>query len=210
MKKKTVGTVLKTIVIVVAVVLLIITGFLYFVDTPVVEEGQEPTVAQKIILLGKKYLGEILAIFGISAVALMGVLTKLIYNAVLRAGSQAQNTSADVASVNARLDRQEKIIEKLLNIIIANGQKQDLANTTLLTTFSLSELPVSLREQIHSAQTEYSRLQQVTTEARQIVGTVENTAENKSEPVTEEAESSNEQTVDETPETEQAKSPVFI
>ncbi len=73
--KKQVAATFRTILIVLAVVLLIITAVLYFVDTPVVEEGQEPTTAQKIILTGKKYLSEILLALGVSGVTLIAAFT---------------------------------------------------------------------------------------------------------------------------------------
>lgn len=156
--KHTVAKTFKTIFIVLAVILLVLTVFLYYIDAPVIEEGKDPTVAQKIILLGKKYLGEILAICGVSALGLIGVLVKLIYNAGKDTQIASQHTSADVSALSERLNASEALIAKLTLYIEQLSKKEDIANNTLLTTFSLSELPVSLRETIHAAITEYNGL----------------------------------------------------
>ena len=149
---------LRTILIVLAAVVLVITAVIYFIDAPVVEEGQEPTVPQQIILLGKKYLSEILLVSGVSGVGLLGILTKLIYNSAKRTLMQSQNTSADVQILleQRRQDRQE--IAELKMEVKRLSRKQDIANSALLDTFALSDMPVSVREKIHVAREEYNGL----------------------------------------------------
>lgn len=177
--KTTVAKTFRTIFIVLAVVLLIITAVLYFIDTPVVEEGQEPTTAQKVILLGKDYLSEILLACGASGIGLMGVLTKLIYNSANKTLTQSLSTSADILTLTNRLKDNEQTIAALTEIIGKMSKKQDIANNMLMTTFSLSELPASLREQIHNAQTEYNGLDKTVKIVEQIAETAKNADESE-------------------------------
>lgn len=148
---------LKIVLIVLAVVLLIITAVIYFIDTPVVEEGEEPTVAQKIILLGKEYLSEILLVLGVSGVGLLSALTQMIYNSAKRTLTQSASTSADVQNLGERILKAEATIGTLITIVNKLNKKQDIANNMLLTTFELSELPQNVRAQIHSAREEYNK-----------------------------------------------------
>lgn len=181
--KNSVAKTFKTIFIVLAVVVLIITAVLYFIDTPVVEEGQTPTVAQKTILLGKKYLGEILAACGVSALGLLSILVKLIYNSVKKSLVENEATSAAVSSLEQKYANSEKENIALRQVITTMGKKQDITSTLLMTIFSLSELPVSVREQIHSAQTEYNSLDGALQIAGQVVEVVKNAKESKEQPV---------------------------
>lgn len=153
--KTTVAKTFKTIFIVAAVLVLVAAAVLYFVDAPVVEEGETPTVAQKVILLGKKYLTELLATAGVSVVGVIGVLAKLIYNAVRQAVEKSTLTSAEVAEIkkeNAELKLQ---IADAVAAIVALAKKQDVANNAILTTFALSELPASVRLKIDEAKAAY-------------------------------------------------------
>lgn len=181
--KTTVAKTFKTIFIVLAVVLLIITAVLYFIDTPVVEEGQTPTVAQKIILLGKEYLAEILAVCGVSAMGLIAFLVKLIYNSTNKSLAENRAMSATVSNLEQKYANSEKENIALRQVITIMSKKQDVTSTLLMTIFSLSELPVSVREQIHSAQTEYNSLDAALQLAGQVVETVKNVEESKEQPV---------------------------
>lgn len=181
--KTMVAKTFRTIFIVLAVILLIITAVLYFIDAPVVEEGQEPTVAQKIILLGKEYLSEILLACGASGIGLMGVLTKLIYNSANKTLTQSLSTSADILNLTNRIKDNEHTIAALTDIIGKMSKKQDIANNVLLTTFSLSELPASLREQIHNALTEYNGLDKAISSVQQVIEAVNNSDESAKQDV---------------------------
>lgn len=153
--KTTVAKTFKTIFIVAAVLVLVAAAVLYFVDAPVVEEGETPTVAQKVILLGKQYLTELLAAAGVSVVGVIGVLAKLIYNAVRQAVEKSTLTSAEVAEIkkeNAELNLQ---IADAIAALAALAKKQDVANNAILTTFALSELPASVRLKIDEAKAAY-------------------------------------------------------
>ena len=153
--KTTVAKTFKTIFIVAAVLVLVAAAVLYFVDAPVVEEGETPTVAQKVILLGKQYLTELLAAAGVSVVGVIGVLAKLIYNAVRQTVEKSTLTSAEVAEIkkeNAELKLQ---IADAIAALAALAKKQDVANNAILTTFALSELPASVRLKIDEAKTAY-------------------------------------------------------
>lgn len=191
--KSAVGKTFKTIFIVLAAVLLIITAVLYFIDAPVVEEGQTPTVAQKIILLGKEYLGEILAACGVSAMGLLAVLVKLIYNSVKKSLLENQATSTLVSSLEQKYANSEKENVALRQAVTIMSKKQDITSTLLMTVFSLSELPVSVREQIHSAQTEYNALDAALQIAGQVVEAAKNTEENKEQPAKADETSKSEQ-----------------
>lgn len=153
--KTTVAKTFKTIFIVAAVLVLVAAAVLYFVDAPVVEEGETPTVAQKVILLGKQYLTELLAAAGVSVVGVIGVLAKLIYNAVRQTVEKSTLTSAEVAEIkkeNAELKLQ---IADAVAAIAALAKKQDVANNAILNTFALSELPASVRLKIDEAKAAY-------------------------------------------------------
>lgn len=209
--RKQVATTFRTILIVLAVVLLIITAVIYFIDTPVVEEGQEPTTAQKIILLGKKYLGEILLAFGVSGVALIGAFAKLIYNSAKRTAEESKTTSADMGILMKKNAEQEAKIAALEDLIKLLMKKQDITNNVLLNTFALSELPLSLREQIHNAQNAYSGLDKDFRSVERIADVLIKTAENKSQPPEpEDTERSKEENADVSKDAEEAKAPVYI
>lgn len=164
--------ILKAVLIAVAVVLLIITAVIYFIDAPVIEEGEEPTPAQKIILLGKEYLSEILLACGVSGIGLMGILTQFINNNANLTLLQSRATSADVKTLSKRLDNNERKLLELYQLVNGIGKKQDIANNVLMTTFELSELPSSLRERIYNSHDEYKKVDEV----KQIV---EQTAESE-------------------------------
>ena len=190
--KRGIAKTFKTIFIVLAVILLILTVFLYYVDSPVVEEGQEPTVAQKIILLGKQYLGEILAICGVSAVGLIGVLTKLILNSANKTLQQSEGTSAEVADLKSELAESRKENSQLRRELTLRDKKQDIANNLIMTIFSLSDLPAAVRERVYRAQTEYNALGGTTESVAPTVEPVKNVDESKVQP----AETSGEPTAE--------------
>lgn len=182
--KKQIGATFRIIFLVAAVVLLIITAVIYFIDTPVVEEGKEPTLPQKIILTGKKYLSEILMAVGVSGIGAIAAFTKSIYKAGRETKLAAQNTYTDVAKLEKKLDERDQKIIALENKITTFEKKQDILSNMLFVTFSLSEMPSSLRKEIHSYQTAYNALQEAKTEIVQIVEEVkeaESVAEEKSE-----------------------------
>lgn len=194
--KHAVAKTFRTIFIVLAVILLVLTVFLYYIDAPVIEEGQEPTVAQKVILLGKKYLGEILAICGVSALGLIGVLVKLIYNSANSTTIASQSTAKDVVMLHQRLSENEAQLSRITSILNGLCTKQDIANNTLLTTFSLSELPASLRTKISDAQTAYNELGKAKEIAEQVIEKTENTVQ--PEPSDAEVPETSEKPVEET------------
>lgn len=183
--KTTVAKTFKTIFIVAAVLVLVAAAVLYFVDAPVVAEGETPTVAQKVILLGKQYLTELLAAAGVSVVGVIGVLAKLIYNAVRQAVEKSTLTSAEVAEIkkeNAELKLQ---IADAVAALAALAKKQDVANNAILTTFALSELPASVRLKIDEAKAAYDAVGTTAepTEKAPAPDTAENTA-TEAEPAT--------------------------
>lgn len=153
--KTTVAKTFKTIFIVAAVLVLVAAAVLYFVDAPVVEEGETPTVAQKVILLGKKYLTELLAAAGVSVVGVIGVLAKLIYNAVRQTVEKSTLTSTEVAEIKKENAELKSQIADAVAAIVALAKKQDVANNAILTTFALSELPASVRLKIDEAKAAY-------------------------------------------------------
>lgn len=153
--KTTVVKTFKTIFIVAAVLVLVAAAVLYFVDAPVVEEGETPTVAQKVILLGKQYLTELLTAAGVSVVGVIGVLAKLIYNAVRQTVEKSTLTSAEVAEIKKENDELKLQIADAVAAIAALAKKQDVANNAILTTFALSELPASVRLKIDEAKAAY-------------------------------------------------------
>lgn len=207
--KTTVAKTFKTILIVLAVVLLIITAVLYFIDTPVVEEGQEPTLPQKLVLLGKEYLAEILLACGASGIGLLGVFAKLIYNSVTKSVTENKATSAYVLSLEKRLENNNNKIEEQNRTISVMSKKQDIANNLLMTIFSLSELPVSVREQIHKAQTEYNALDGSLETVGQVIKTVDNVEIVEEQPVTTDDTPHEEQEDVENVEAEKPAAPVF-
>lgn len=163
--KSSVAKLLRTIFIVAAALLLIATAVLYFVETPVVEEGVEPTTAQRILLLGKEYLSEILMASGVSVVGVIGVLTKLIYNSAKATFNNSALTSTEIAALR---QENESLRTSLAEQMVALGKlamKQDIANTALLNTFQLSEMPATVRQQIYEALNAYKALEGQTTAA---------------------------------------------
>ena len=168
---------LRTILIVVAVVLLIIAAVIYFVEAPVVPEGEEPTLAQKIILVGKERLEAVLLALGVSGITLIGVFAKLIYNSAKRTFEQGTVTATDIAELkaeNERLRTDNAAQNKQIAMLI---KKQDIVNNALLTTFSLSELPSNLREKLLSAQSEYNDVGAAVSMVQEVVEVVKNGAE---------------------------------
>ena len=181
------GKTLSAIVTVIAVLLLIIVAVLYFVDTPVVEEGQEPTLPQKLLIKGKEYLTEILAALGVSGVAVMTFLVNKIRSNSNNTLLQSQSTDAVVQGLQERVKKSEETIINLVELIVAIGQKQDIANNVLLTTFSLSDLPASLREKIANAQEQYNKLCEVKKAVEHIAEKSQNSSTAQEDAVVEEA-----------------------
>ena len=186
---------LRTILIVVAVVLLIIAAVIYLVETPVVPEGEEPTLAQKIILVGKERLEAVLLALGVSGITLIGVFAKLIYNSAKRTFEQGTVTATDVLELkaeNERLHADNAAQNKQIAILI---KKQDIVNNALLTIFSLSELPANLREKLLSAQSEYNGVGADINVVTEMAEAIQNGAEKAEQPATVHVEATK-QTVD--------------
>lgn len=163
--KTTVAKTFKTIFIVAAVLVLIAAAVLYFIDAPVVEEGETPTMAQKVILLGKQYLTELLAAAGVSVVGVIGILAKLIYNAVRQTVEKSTLTSAEVAEIKKENAELKSQIADAVAALAALAKKQDVANNAILTTFALSELPASVRLKIDEAKAAYDAVSGTATPA---------------------------------------------
>lgn len=208
--KSTIAKTFKTIFIVLAIVLLVITAVLYFIDTPVVEEGQEPTAAQKFVLLGKEYLSEILLACGASGIGLIGVFAKLIYNSVKNGLDGNAVMAAKIAQLEAKLEESEKTKVEQNQSITIMSKKQDIANNLLMTIFSLSELPVSLREQIYSAQTEYNGVGNVKDKIEPTVEIIKNADENRELPVKKDSETDKEKPVTTAEEADVPSAPVYM
>ena len=174
---KTFAKTMRTILIVLAVVMLAIALFFYYVATPVVEEGQEPTLPQKIILFGKEKLNEILTLTGASMVGLLAYFTKRIYDSVKKSVSQALNTDANMQNISTTINGQRDIIKQQGEMISILTQKLDILSNVLMTTFSLSELPSNLREMIYTGQDQYNKLGTGKKISEQVVEALQNAEE---------------------------------
>lgn len=172
---KTFAKTLRTVVTVVAILLLIIVAVLYFVDTPVVEEGQEPTLPQKVLLLGKQYLGEILGALGVSAVTVMTFLYYKIRSSSNSTLTQSQSTDRNVQGLVTKVNEQQTIIEKQGEEISTLTKKLDILSNVIMTVFSLSDMPTNVRGIVHTGQEDYKRVGAV----KQIVEQVAETLQNK-------------------------------
>ena len=196
---------LKTILIVLAAVLLIITAVLYFVDTPVVEEGQEPTLPQKVIILGKEYLAEILTALGVSGIGAMTWLYFRIRSSAQSTLTQSQSTGANVKGLVTKVDEQQEIIKQQDEKITVLTEKLDILSSVIMTVFSLSDMPTNVRGIVHAGQETYKSIGAVKKLVEQVSEPVQNAPAEPTQASEEETKSAPQETAEEKP-----SGPVFL
>ncbi|MCH5157526.1 MAG: hypothetical protein J1G02_06615 [Clostridiales bacterium] len=171
---KTFVKTLRTIFIVVAVMLLVIVAVLYYVDTPVVEEGQEPTLPQKIIIVGKEKLTEILAALGVTGIAAITFLVNKIKSSASSTLTESQSTGEGVRGLVTKVNEQQEIIKHQDEQISVLTDKLDILSNVIMTVFSLSDMPTNVRGIVHAGQEEYKGLGAVKTIVKQVAESVKN------------------------------------
>ncbi len=150
------------ILLVVLAIIAIIVGVIYFIDTPVVEEGQEPTVAQKIIIVAKEKLNLILSALGVSAVGVIAFCFRKVV-------TSSANTSAVGAATLKKMDefaedlktKNQQLEQKyceLLSALTVLREKLDIQSSVTFDTYLLSDLPKTVRENINKAKADYANV----------------------------------------------------
>ena len=84
------------------------------------------------------------------------MLTKLIYNNAKHTFENSNVTSQEVIEIKQENRQLQEKYVQVSNLLETLLKKQDIANNVLLNIFSLSDLPLSIREEIHKAISEYN------------------------------------------------------
>lgn len=156
----------KAFIAVLLMIVAIVVAVIYFLDTPVVEEGVEPTVAQKILIAAKEKLGVILAALGVSAVGVIAYCVR----AIMRSSTSANTTNTKAISLfeekisvlqadNTQLRAQCADLRSEVKTLI---DKLDIQSGILVDTLLLSDMPSSVREKIANAKAQYDTLNAAT------------------------------------------------
>lgn len=159
------------ILAVILAVLLVAVAVIGLMEMPEAEEGAELTKAQKLIVLLKTYLNEILATFNLS----LGAFLLAIFNTISR---QSQTTAKSAAATDGQVAELVKSNDKLLvDATEKDGKIKDLAEkidvlmSVLTETLLLSDLPVTVREKITAYKAEYDKLASAANDAVKAVET---------------------------------------
>ncbi|MCM1043487.1 MAG: hypothetical protein NC350_04705 [Corallococcus sp.] len=159
------------ILAVILAVLLVAVAVIGLMEMPEAEEGAELTKAQKVIVILKTYLNEILATFNLS----LGAFLLAIFNTISR---QSQTTAKSAAATDGQVAELVKSNEKLLadskekdGKIKELASKLDVLMCVLSETLLLSDLPVTVREKITAYKAEYDKLASAANDAVKAVET---------------------------------------
>lgn len=167
---KTVGI----IALVLMLLLLVINGI--NVEIP---EGQEPTKAQQLLLDVKANISLIAGALGTTTSAIVGFLMIVIQKTSTIAGDNTAKLIAEGATTNGKIDNLQEKTEQNSADVAVLAKKLDMLMSILTDTLLLSDLPVTVREQVNTTKGAYLALGTKTTKPEQVIVPTENTAQNE-------------------------------
>lgn len=162
------------VALVIMMLLLVINGI--NVEIP---EGQEPTKAQQLLLDIKANINLIAGALGTTTSAIVGFLMVVIQKTSTITGDNTAKLIAEGATTNGKIDNLEEKTDKNSADVAIIIQKMDMLMNTLTDTLLLSDLPVTVREQINTTKGAYLALGTKTTKPEQVITPTENTAQNE-------------------------------
>lgn len=162
------------VALVIMMLLLVINGI--NVEIP---EGQEPTKAQQLLLDIKANINLIAGALGTTTSAIVGFLMIVIQKTSVIAGDNTAKLIAEGATTNGKIDNlQEKTDQNSADVAVL-AKKLDMLMSILTDTLLLSDLPVTVREQVNTTKGAYLALGTKTTKPEQVIVPTENTAQNE-------------------------------
>ena len=167
---KTVGI----IALVLMMLLLVINGI--NVEIP---EGQEPTKAQQLLLDIKANINLIAGALGTTTSAIVGFLMVVVNKTSAITGDNTAKLIAEGATTNGKIDNLEEKTDKNSADVAVLAKKLDMLMSMLADTLLLSDLPVTVREQVNTTKGAYLALGTETTKPEQVTVPTENTAQNE-------------------------------
>lgn len=165
---KTVGI----IALVLMMLLLVINGI--NVEIP---EGQEPTKAQQLLLDVKANINLIAGALGTTTSAIVGFLMVVIQKTSTITGDNTAKLIAEGATTNGKIDNLQTKTDQNSADVAVLAKKLDMLMTMLTDTLLLSDLPVTVREQVNTTKGAYLALGTETVKPEQVIVPTENTAQ---------------------------------
>lgn len=162
------------VALVIMMLLLVINGI--NVEIP---EGQEPTKAQQLLLDIKANINLIAGALGTTTSAIVGFLMIVIQKTSVIAGDNTAKLIAEGATTNGKIDNLQEKTEQNSADVAVLAKKLDMLMSLLTDTLLLSDLPVTVREQVNTTKGAYLALGTKTTKPEQIIVPTENTAQNE-------------------------------
>lgn len=166
------------IALVIMMLLLVINGI--NVEIP---EGQEPTKAQQLLLDVKTNINLIAGALGTTTSSIVGFLMIVIQKNAAITGDNTAKLIAEGATTNGKIDNLEEKTDKNSADVAVLAKKLDMLMSMLADTLLLSDLPVTVREQVNTTKGAYLALEAKTTKPEQVIAPTTNTAQNANVPV---------------------------
>ena len=166
---------------IIGVVALVLMLLLLVVNAVNVEipEGQEPTKAQQLLLDIKANINLIAGALGTTTSAIVGFLMVVIQKTSTVTGDNTTKLIAEGVLTNGKIDELRKATEKSIASNTVTAEKVDIIMAILSDTLLLSDLPVTVREQVNTTKGAYLALGTKTTKPEQVIVPTENTAQNE-------------------------------
>lgn len=163
----------------VAVVAMILLVLLLVINAVHVEvpEGEEPTKAQAFMLWLQKNVNLAAGTLNVTVASIEAFLIVVIQKSSSLTSDTATSTAKNVVINTEKIDELAKIVEQLVNNREIDAKKQDMLMSTLTDTLLLSDLPVTVREQINTTKGAYLALGTEKTKPVQVTAPTENTAQ---------------------------------
>lgn len=166
------------VALVIMMLLLVINGI--NVEIP---EGQEPTKAQQLLLDIKANVNLIAGALGTTTSAIVGFLMVVIQKTSTITGDNTAKLIAESATTNGKIDNLQTKTDQNSADVAVLAKKLDMLMSTLTDILLLSDLPVTVREQVNTTKIAYLALGTETVKPEQVIVPTTNTAQNASAPV---------------------------
>lgn len=162
------------VALVIMMLLLVINGI--NVEIP---EGQEPTKAQQLLIDVKANINLIAGALGTTTSAIVGFLMVVIQKTSTITGDNTAKLIAEGATTNGKIDNLQTKTDQNSADVAVVAKKLDMLMSMLTDTLLLSDLPVTVREQVNTTKGAYLALGAETVKPEQVIVPTENTAQNE-------------------------------
>nr|DAG78426.1 MAG TPA: hypothetical protein [Caudoviricetes sp.] len=148
-----------------------------------IPEGQEPTKAQQLLLDIKANVNLIAGALGTTTSAIVGFLMVVIQKSSTITGDNTAKLIAEGATTNGKIDNLQTKTDQNSADVAVLAKKLDMLMSMLTDTLLLSDLPVTVREQVNTTKGAYLALGTETVKPEQVTAPTTNTAQNVNAPV---------------------------